>query len=800
MANLTTSKDLLPEAWWAVAKCVDAYETESGSGFPDLRSFADRAVPEFRSAALVELVKVDLERRWNAGQRRAVEDYLRDYPELSASSDGLADIVQQEFLMRSKTGEQPSVDELASRFPKLDKQRVLQSDEYMIKTQAFGGPTEQTEDFAADNDVRRTGTVMFDSKRVSGSNPLSTPPSSYGDAAGGPGSSGTIDISTSGPPPRMEAVSSPFGASSPSVSKTAGTVGASALGDTAGGQSASARSAVAPSTPAASGKSASSASAGKPIAPKPPSKTPDAIGRYSVKRTLGSGSFGMVYHCFDEDLKREVALKVPHGGSGKNSSRIKEFLHEAQSAARLKHPGIVAVLDTSQTAEGRVFIVYEFIPGDTLQDHLEAGKYTYADAARWMAEVGEALHHAHKHAIVHRDIKPANILVDKEGKTHIADFGLAKLDDQFFKDDSGRVLGTVAYMSPEQAAGQSHWATPQTDIYSLGVMFYQFLTHRLPFSSTGTATDVLEQIKHRVPPPPRTVDDKIPMALEEICMKAMAKSPADRFRTAGDMAAELRRAIAGAPPSRRGLWIAAAAAGAAAVIAMLIFARGRGHDENLNIASKAAINALPGTALVNIGDKLVPVKLGDLNLNLPQGTPTLDVLFQKSNESGVYEHLIGSKIVAHEGDKLQFHVHTAGNQPGYLYLYWYDTAGKPKRIWPKDDDLDMQPQVSEISSPDNDNDWWPIEADRGDEMLLAVEKSQPMTRAELADFENHLPYSAGQNQRSEVYQFASKPLAAELSRGLGAVVTSRKNPISPDFEKTLTENFTAYAGLVIPHQ
>ena len=96
----------------------------------------------------------------------------------------------------------------------------------------------------------------------------------------------------------------------------------------------------------------------------------------------------MVYHCFDEDLKREVALKVPHSGSGKNSSRIKEFLHEAQSAARLKHPGIVAVLDTSQTAEGRVFIVYEFIPGDTLQDHLEPGKYTYADAARWMAEVG----------------------------------------------------------------------------------------------------------------------------------------------------------------------------------------------------------------------------------------------------------------------------------------------------------------------------------------------------------------------------------------------------------------------------
>lgn len=99
MTDLTTSKDLLPEAWWAVAKCVDAYETESGSGFPNLRPFADRTEPEFRLAALVELVKVDLEHRWNAGDRRAVEDYLREYPELSDGGDGLADIVQQEFLM-----------------------------------------------------------------------------------------------------------------------------------------------------------------------------------------------------------------------------------------------------------------------------------------------------------------------------------------------------------------------------------------------------------------------------------------------------------------------------------------------------------------------------------------------------------------------------------------------------------------------------------------------------------------------------------------------------------------------------
>src|SRR5204863_4480775 len=139
---------------------------------------------------------------------------------------------------------------------------------------------------------------------------------------------------------------------------------------------------------------------------------------------------------------------------------------------------------------------------------------------RWTAEVADALHHAHKQGIVHRDIKPANVLVDADGKTHIADFGLAKLDDRFFKDDTGRVLGTAAYMSPEQAAGQSHWASPQTDIYSLGVMLYQMLTKRLPFGGR-TLSEMLEQVKQRVPSPPRTIDDKIPKPLEDICLKAM---------------------------------------------------------------------------------------------------------------------------------------------------------------------------------------------------------------------------------------------------------------------------------------
>ena len=220
----------------------------------------------------------------------------------------------------------------------------------------------------------------------------------------------------------------------------------------------------------------------------------------------------------------------------------------------LRHPGIVTVLDTGQTDDGRVYIVYEFIRGTTLQSRLEQGNYSLDDVVRWVAGSAEALHHAHKNGIVHRDIKPANILLDEDSQPHIADFGLAKMDDQFFKNDAGRVLGTAAYMSPEQAAGQSHWASPQTDIYSLGVMLYQMLTKRLPFGGR-TLSEMLEQVKQRVPSPPRTIDDKIPKPLEDVCLKAMAKNPGrslfDRRRHGGRSAGGL----GGPPPSSRGRWL-----------------------------------------------------------------------------------------------------------------------------------------------------------------------------------------------------------------------------------------------------
>ncbi|HEY2880816.1 MAG TPA: protein kinase [Pirellulales bacterium] len=789
MNDLFSSKDLLPNDWWAVADCVDAYEAESGDSFPPLKKYADRAQPEFRAAALAELVKVDLERRWTAGDRRRTEDYLREYPELECG-DFLPEIVQQEYFLRSRNGETPSAGELSSRFPSLDQRRVLHTDEYLLNTIAFGHSPDETQEFApgaaatnnpaavdANVDFDRTGTVMFDSKKL-------------GDSAGG----------------------STAGAKSLNASELARAETAGAPLSTAASRSATPAIASPSAKPPSLPPLRDAATIGESTL-TPPVKPKELIGRYSIKRTLGSGSFGMVYQCFDEGLKREVAIKVPHGANSNSAARVKEFMHEAQSAARLKHPGIVSVMDTSQTPDGRVFIVYEFIPGSTLQNKFEEGTYSLEDAARWIAEVAEALNHAHQQNIIHRDIKPANVLVDAEGKTHIADFGLAKLDDQFFKNDAGRVLGTVAYMSPEQAAGQSHWATPQTDIYALGVMLYQFLTRRLPFASASSATEALDQIQHRVPPPPRTVNESIPPALEEVCLKAMAKSPADRYRTAGDMAVDLQKAIAPAvPPTRRGFWIAVAAGGAAAVVALTAFfaTRDRGNSANgttspisqENVESIAKASAQAAVA------KVVQ-KFDDQSLTLSVGTPTLEVFYQPHDDQGSKYRLRYHSQVPHEGDGVKFEVTTAGDEPRYIYLYWYDVDGKPQRLWPKDKgkdtDVDHQEKLSHLWEPAEKNKWWGIDASRGAETALAFVRDEPLSRAELAEFEKNRPYGAGEVQNKHVYPFSSDELQTERrrdekTRGLTTIIESRDSPLSPEFEALLKEKFAAYDGMVVPHQ
>jgi len=521
------------------------------------------------------------------------------------------------------------------------------------------------------------------------------------------------------------------------------------------------------------------------------------IGRFRIEKELGRGTFGVVYRCHDEQLHRDVAIKIPHPARRMSSARVKEFLHEAKVSARMKHPGIVTILDTGKTQDRRGFIVYEYIRGVTLKDRILAGNLDRRQAVLWIAEVAEALHYAHKTGLVHRDIKPANILVDDEGKTHLTDFGLAKIDDQFFTDDAGRVLGTVAYMNPEQASGQAHWASPQSDIYSLGVVLYEILCGKRPFTA-GSSLDLIKQVEQRPPSPPRTVDDSIPPALEEVCLKAMAKDPDQRYRTAADMAAALRAAVAprkGPSPVIRAMKLTAALAAAAAVVVAAILIR-----ESL----------LPGP--VTNPDVASPPQI-DLTFILQRGEDQKTGDFIELRES---QRDAKTPRVLRTGDLWQ--LDTAFEPATFPYVFRYHVDGRAEMLWPDKDDSDDpegRHQMKELMLPIGADltpkpEYFKLEGDRrGPQMIVVAVSDKRLSADEVAEFASQkvvLPPNLG--KKGFVWEKYPRDFGSESgvrgSNGFSgtrsgdatpvtSTVTSEKMEISRAFMQRLKDRFTAFS-------
>ena len=403
-----------------VLECFELAWREKGE--PRIEDFLPAEETAQRTPLLAELIKIDLEYRWDRGGRPKVEEYLERFGELTNSQAVVEELIHEEIQVRSHHGCGPSAEELRERFPNWSTDDLLSA--------------------------------------------MATRP--------------------------LESRSGRW------------------IGQT---------------------------------------RVPARLGRYEVREIQGRGGCATVYRGWDPELRREVAIKVPRAELLADTEGQARLLREATSAARLRHPAIVPIYETGRQGD-TAFIVFEFVPGPSLAEVLRRINPTPRQAAEWVARIADALDYAHRRGIVHRDVKPSNVLMDAEGQPLLSDFGLA-----FYSEggptltQEGDLLGTPAYMSPEQARGQSHEVDARTDVYSLGVLLYELLCGRLPFEGPGHS--VLLQVLHDEPSTPRRHRTEIPADLETICLKAMSKEPRRRYATAGDMADDLRRYLEHRPIQAR---------------------------------------------------------------------------------------------------------------------------------------------------------------------------------------------------------------------------------------------------------
>ncbi len=303
------------------------------------------------------------------------------------------------------------------------------------------------------------------------------------------------------------------------------------------------------------------------------------FGDYELLGEIARGGMGVVYRAKQVSLDRTVAVKMMRPGLLASEAEISRFYAEAKTAARLQHPNIVAIHEVGEF-EGLHYFSMDFVEGPSLDALVRERPLSSAEAAGYVQVLAEAVQYAHAQGILHRDLKPSNVLVDAGGRPRITDFGLARpLDGDAGTTAAGTVMGTPAYMPPEQAAGQHERLSPASDVYSLGAILYELLTGRPPFRA-GNQMETVRMVLKEKPAPPRELNPEISRELETICLRCLEKEPARRYASAADLAGELESFLRGEPGqvrpatlrrrARRWPWVVAACAVVVLVVALVM--------------------------------------------------------------------------------------------------------------------------------------------------------------------------------------------------------------------------------------
>ncbi len=271
---------------------------------------------------------------------------------------------------------------------------------------------------------------------------------------------------------------------------------------------------------------------------------------YEVLEPIGRGGMGVVFRARQIALNRVVALKVLRDSGFASESERRRFRNEAEAVARFDHPHIVPIYEVGSSA-GQPYFSMKLVEGSSLDDRLDEFADNPRAAARLVAVAAEAVHHAHARGILHRDLKPANILIDAAVRRHVSDFGLARpVEGDSALTHTGALVGTPAYMAPEQADRAGGALTTATDVYGLGAVLYALLTGRPPQAAASLA-ETLDRVRHTPPEPPSRLNRRVPRDLEWICLKCLEKDPRRRYDGARDLADDLRRWLDGRPISAR---------------------------------------------------------------------------------------------------------------------------------------------------------------------------------------------------------------------------------------------------------